>query len=119
MPTENLDNYPSGTLKNPRRVHVLKVGRPDKPLVPRLLAHHDAASYLGRSVGWLRNQRGKDIQRLRAGLEPVGPGWVKIGPTPMYPIEDYQGVSGLHRWIDENSEPYGAGEQPGQAAGHP
>jgi hypothetical protein len=67
---------------------------------PRLLKESVAGPYIGRSPGWLRNQRVKDAKALAEGRKPVGPQWVTVGRNIYYLLD------ALDEWIDTNAEPY-------------
>jgi hypothetical protein len=74
-----------------------KAPRLDRPLAviaPRALREHDAATYLGFSSSYLRNQRVADRRAIAKGQPVQGPRWVHIGTAVRYLRED------LDAWID-------------------
>ena len=99
-----------------RQAQPVRISGVVSELEPVLLKTADAARFINRSQGWLQNTRSKDAKRFGRGEALVGPAWVKIGPTILYPIHAFNGVSGLVEWLRTNSEPMGQLPVPGEVA---
>ena len=99
-----------------RQAQQVAVGSTVASVEPVLLKTADAARFINRSQGWLQNTRSKDAKRFERGEALEGPAWVKIGPTILYPVEAFNGVPGLMDWLNDNAEPMGQNDAPGEAA---
>ncbi|MET0087968.1 MAG: hypothetical protein ABW082_15790 [Sedimenticola sp.] len=68
---------------------------------PVLLNEANTAKYIGRSTGWLRNQRVKDSKAIAEKRSPEGPPWVRLGRSIMYRLV------ALDAWLNANLEEMG------------
>lgn len=82
----------------------LRLDRPISVIAPRSLREQDAASYIGFSASYLRNQRVADVRAMRRGDAMKGPRWVTIKTAIRYLRED------LDDWLNAGRTDPGQGD---------
>jgi hypothetical protein len=58
------------------------------PATPRALTDPEAGRYLGRSGAFMRQRRKADQDRVKEGLQPIGPKPTYDGRSVFYLVED-------------------------------
>ena len=81
-----------------------RLDRPVSVVTPRALRENDAATYVGFSASYLRNQRVADMRLLAKGKPIEGPRWINVGTAVRYLRED------LDAWIDSFRTDPGQGD---------
>ena len=81
-----------------------RLDRPISVILPRALRESDAASYIGFSASYLRNQRVADARAMKRGAEIKGPRWVTIQTAIRYLRED------LDDWLNAGRTDPGQGD---------
>jgi hypothetical protein len=88
----------------------LRLDRPVSVIIPRALREQDAASYLGFSSSYLRNQRVADMRAIRRGEPIKGPAWITVETAVRYLREDLDAWLDAHRMDPGQGDPLMAGE---------